>query len=125
MRFINIKLEDLELDLENNGNFYIPATDELVEIVDKIRKRQGYTDLVFGPVEENDVYYNFYLTFDAINQEINIEAICHNGQEDDYESYYIPLFPEEEKMLNNKDYKDKMIEAIYNGILLYFGNNKI
>lgn len=33
--------------------------------------------------------------------------------------------PEEEKLLNNKDYKYKMIEAIYNGILLYFGNNKI
>jgi len=99
MRFTNIKLEDLELDLENNGNFYIPATDELVEIVDKIRKRQGYTDLVFGPVEENDVYYNFYLTFDATNQEIGIEAICHHGQEDDYASYYIPLFPKEEKML--------------------------
>lgn len=98
MRFTNIKLEDLELDLENNGNFYIPATDELVEAVDKIRSRQGYTDLVFG-LEDNDVYYNFYLTFDAPNQEIGIEAICHHGQEDDYESYYIPLFPEEEKML--------------------------
>ena len=39
------------------------------------------------------------ITFDVPNQEIGIEAICHHGQEDDYESYYIPLFPEEEKML--------------------------
>ena len=99
MRFTNIKLEDLELDYDNTGNFYIPATDELVEAVDRIRAREGYTDLVFGPVEENDVYYNFYLTFDAPDKDISIEAICHHGQEDDYASYYIPLFPEEEKML--------------------------
>ena len=33
--------------------------------------------------------------------------------------------PEEEKLLNSKDYKQKMIDAIYNGILLYFGNTAI
>jgi len=33
--------------------------------------------------------------------------------------------PEEEKKLNDKDYKTKMIDAIYRGILLYFGNNQI
>ena len=33
--------------------------------------------------------------------------------------------PEEEKLLNSKDYKNKMVNAIYNGILLYFGNNQI
>ena len=98
MRFTNIKLEDLELDCDNTGNFYVPATDELVEIVDKIRAREGYTDLVFG-LEDNDVYYNFYLTFDAPNQEIGIQAICHHGEEDDYAPYCIPLFLEEEKML--------------------------
>lgn len=98
MRFTNIKLEDLELNYDNTGNFYVPATDELVEIVDKIRAREGYTDLVFG-LEDNDVYYNFYLEFDAPNQEIGMQAICNNGEEDDYASYNIPLFPEEEKML--------------------------
>ncbi len=98
MRFTNIKLEELDLGYENSGNFYVPATDELVEIVDKIRAREGYTDLVFG-LEDNDVYYNFYLGFDATNQEIDIQAICHCGEEDDYASYDIPLFPEEEKML--------------------------
>ena len=33
--------------------------------------------------------------------------------------------PEEEKLLNSEDYKSKMIDSIYNGILLYFGNNQI
>ena len=33
--------------------------------------------------------------------------------------------PEEEKMLNSNEYKTKMVESIYNGILLYFGNIQI
>ncbi|MBR4999244.1 MAG: N-acetylmuramoyl-L-alanine amidase, partial [Clostridia bacterium] len=33
--------------------------------------------------------------------------------------------PEEELLLNSRDYKNQMIEAIYKGILLYFGNKQI
>ena len=33
--------------------------------------------------------------------------------------------PEEERLLNSKEYKQQMVDAIYNGILLYFGNNAI
>ena len=33
--------------------------------------------------------------------------------------------PEEETMLNSESYKNKMVEAIYNGILLYFGDKHI
>ena len=33
--------------------------------------------------------------------------------------------PEEERMLNDESYKNKMINAIYNGIFLYFGNKQI
>lgn len=31
--------------------------------------------------------------------------------------------PEEEKLLNSKEYKEKIVNAIYSGILLYFGNS--
>lgn len=33
--------------------------------------------------------------------------------------------PEEEKMLNSEVYRDKIVNSIYNGILLYFGNTTI
>ena len=33
--------------------------------------------------------------------------------------------PREEKLLNSDEYKNKMIDAIYKGILLYFGNKQI
>lgn len=32
---------------------------------------------------------------------------------------------EEERLLNTEEYKNKMVDAIYNGILLYFGNVNI
>jgi len=33
--------------------------------------------------------------------------------------------PDEEKLLNSKEYRNKIIESIYKGILLYFGNKEI
>ena len=33
--------------------------------------------------------------------------------------------PDEERLLNSEQYKQTVIDAIYNGILLYFGNNQI
>lgn len=33
--------------------------------------------------------------------------------------------PEEERLLNDENYENLIINAIYNGILLYFGNNQI
>ena len=64
-------------------------------------------------------------------------AKVENGKIGDYYilncSYYTAVLiecgfisnPEEERMLNSGEYKSKMIDAIYNGILLYFGNNQI
>lgn len=48
-------------------------------------------------------------------------------------SYYTSVLVEcgflsnskEEKLLNSADYKNKVTDAIFNGILLYFGNNNI
>lgn len=106
MRFVDIQLEDLDLDYENTGTFYIPATDELVELTNNIRKCQGNVDLV-GVEYDNDVYYNFYLMFDVPKQEIKLQANCNNSEEDDWAWYDIQLFPEEEKML-----MFKVIEAL-------------
>lgn len=33
--------------------------------------------------------------------------------------------PEEEQLLKTKEYKNKLIDAVYSGILLYFGNQKL
>ena len=33
--------------------------------------------------------------------------------------------PEEEKLLNTEVYRDKFTDAVFNGIMLYFGNNRV
>ena len=112
MRFENIKLESLDIDLgngENEGNYVIPATDELIEITNKIRKRQGNTDLV-GVEYENDVYYTFYLNFNADKKEISLQAEVAHGEKDDYVFYAIDLFPEEKEMLLWKVVRELLIE---------------
>jgi hypothetical protein len=114
MRFKNIELENLDTDLGNGGyegNFVIPATDELIEITNKIRERQGNTDLV-GVKYENDVYYTHYLSFNADKKEITLQASVANGEKDDYVWYNIELLPEEKEML-----MWKVIKELLNNII--------
>lgn len=108
MRFKNIKLESLDTDLGNgeyDGNYVVPATDELIEITNEIRKRQGNTDLV-GVDYENDVYYTHYLYFNTDKKEITLQASVAHGEKDDYVWYTIELLPEEKEMLMWKVIED-------------------
>lgn len=105
MRFENIVLEELAIDDDNAGNFIVPATDELIKLINRSRRRSGFTDLV-GSEYENDVYYNFYLIFDTDKREVKLQAVCNHGEKDDYMEYGIELFPEEERMLLFKIIKE-------------------
>lgn len=112
MRFTNIELESLDTNLGNgeyDGNYVIPATDELIEITNKIRERQGNTDLV-GVDYENDVYYTYYLCFNADNNEITLQAEVSHGEKDDFVWYTIELFPEEKEMLMWKVIRGLLVE---------------
>ena len=114
MRFENIKLESFDTDMGNGeleGNFIIPSTDELIEITNTIRKRQGNTDLV-GVEYENDVYYTHYLSFNADKKEITLQASVANGEKDDYVWYNIELLPEEKEMLMWKVIKELLNDII-------------
>lgn len=103
MRFEDVKLENLDFTYGNptQGSFEVVATNELVEIFNRERERQGNYDLV--EVEnDNDVYYNFYLIFDANTAgqgHIKLYCVCNNGEKDDKAWYETRLLPEEEEML--------------------------
>lgn len=111
---------DSEIDFNNefSGNYVICANDELVEMTDRLRFYQyGFTDLVSKTVAEdirsgkylsvransdlvdadNDVYYTFYVMFDAKNKEIKLEAQCNNGEQDDFVFYDLPLAPQDKE----------------------------
>lgn len=76
---------------------------------------------------------------DYIQKSLNTycDARLQNGKVGDYYmlncSYYTSILiecgfisnPEEEKLLNSYEYKDLIINSIYKGILLYFGNSQI
>lgn len=108
MRFTDIELEELDMNM-SCGDYVLQATDELIEITNKIRERHGNTDLV-GAGYENDVYYTYYLCFDADKREIALQANVAHGEKDDYMCYTIHLLPEEKEMLMWKVIKELMLE---------------
>lgn len=112
MRFENIYLESLDTNLgcgQYVGNYIIPATDELIGITNKIRERQGNTDLV-GIDYENDVYYTYYLYFNAEKKKITLQAEVSHGEKDDYMCYTIKLLPKEKEMLMWKIIRELLVD---------------
>ena len=110
MRFEHIELEHLDLgNGEYDGNYVVPATDELIEITNNIRKRQGNMDLV-GVDYENDVYYTYYLCFNVCNREITLQAEVSHGEKDDFVWYTIELLPEEKEILMWKVIRELLVD---------------
>ena len=115
MRFEDITLEDIDI-IENGlgkneyeANYLVSATDELIEVTNKIRAEQGNIDLV-GVDYDNDVYYTYYLIFNADKKEISLQAEVAHGEKDDFVWYTIDLFPEEKEMLTWKIIKELLVE---------------
>ena len=97
MRFENLVLEDYEIN-SCIIDFDIEDTDELIDITNYIRKKNGNTDLV-GNEYDNEVYYNFYLICYPDERRISILAICNNGENDDFCDYLLPITNEERENL--------------------------
>ena len=72
----------------------VEANDELIEELNKIRKKYGYTDLVKSDLE-NDVWYSFTLVFELHRKDVRIAGFVNHGKEDDYRSYELPMNSEE------------------------------
>jgi len=103
MRFVDIKLESFDYLGDDDYQFNIPSTDELVETLNSIRERNGNTDLLtmesITDDPENEVTYDFFLNFNTKEQNIQIWATCYNTEKDNDCWYSIPSFPNEDNML--------------------------
>lgn len=101
MRYTNLQVDFVDRDFidftngEHEGNLILCGTTELIELTNNLRKEQGNEDLV-GVDYDNDVYYNFYLMFDATKKEVSIQAVCNHGEKDDEVWYKLPMTNEEE-----------------------------
>lgn len=115
-RFADINIFDVNFCVDDekaglNGDFLIDTTDELIDITNQIRKEKGYVDLVSEKID-NEVYYTFYLCFNADKKEVQIKAICNGAEKDDYEEYELPLTKDEERILLYKIIKELINEEI-------------
>lgn len=98
MRYKNliVDLEDIDFLDEESGDLVLFGTDDLISITNDIRRDLGYTDLV-EVEKDNDEYYNFYLMYNFIKQEISIQAVCNYGEKDEEVWYKLPMTAEEER----------------------------
>lgn len=108
---IYINYEDIIIHENEDGvDFGVTATDELIEIVNEMRKKKGERDLV-GWEFENDVYYNFYLNVFLPYEDITLIAVPY-GSERDEGCLYFPHLTEEDK----KEISYKVIAALLKNI---------
>lgn len=84
-----ITIQNFEWVEDQILSFDLLPTDELLDIADKIRERQGFTDTSTNP--NNDVWYNFYLDIDMVKQSVTLWFQCNNGEKDDYANYDIEI----------------------------------
>lgn len=111
MRYSNIKLSNFEFDSnDTNGCFEVSATEKLIKMADKIRKKSGHTDL--ASKMDNEVYYNFYLYLDVKKMAIKLFFICNGSEKDDYEGYDLPVTNKEKEMLLYKVIKTQLKEIL-------------
>lgn len=110
MRYANLRFEDTWLN-EDSVDFQIEATNELITMVNDIRKVFGNTDLVEVDAD-NEVYYNFYLACMPNERKVQISAICHHGELDDYVTYELPMTSEEKENLMFQAIKELIKEEV-------------
>ncbi len=109
MRFEDIKLEELDLDIDS-ASYYASSSEDLVSWLNAKRKDCGQTDLV-GWQHENDVWYNFYLIFYPYKKEIKLVGVVNESENDDYVNYECELTHKEKEMLMWKVIEDLFKEV--------------
>ena len=82
VRYENLKFEIIANTL-GIVDFEVEATDELIEIVNNIRKEKGYTD--------NGTYYGFCMFYYPADKILNFTAYC----EPECDTYDMPMTNEE------------------------------
>ena len=92
----HIDILEPETDGDGKGNYYVDGDMELVEWIEVLRKECGYTDF---QSMDNEIYYNFYITFDFQKQDIRLIGVSNHTEEDDLVHYECDLTPEEKEYI--------------------------
>ncbi len=104
-----LSLKDFMFEGTKKGSFLLKDQEELIQTANRIREEKGYLDV---SSEENEVYYNFYLTFDCDERSLKLTFTVHNSKADDYGEYSIPIENENQQ----KVLLWKITEDLYNNL---------
>lgn len=93
MHVENMVIQNFEWVEDEILSFEIQSTDELVDLADEIRELNGCTDRASS--NDNDVWYNFTLNVNVVQEKVILWFTCNNGDKDDYANYDIEITDEE------------------------------
>lgn len=101
MRFNDVKFDDIDTNIDGKHDcVFNIISDELVDVTNEIRAKQGYDNFVGVEYDNFDeLYYNFYLYINADEMKISMDVQVYDEKEPDDYWHNIELTPEEEHML--------------------------
>ena len=95
-RFTNLDIYEVIFDADGKGSFSVIADEQVIDWIETLRKANGQEDFLSI---ENDIYYNFYVTFDFSKKEVKLIGVANNTEKDDYVNYECRLTPEEREYI--------------------------
>ena len=81
--------EDFNFEGSNINYYLVSVNDTPINLIDKFRENLGFNDGAGD--SDNDVYYNFYLEFDLVNNTSKISVVVNNSEKDDFAEYTFDL----------------------------------
>lgn len=108
MRFTDVIIQNFEWVDGQILSFDLQPTDELLKLADDIRELNGCADKATD--SSNDVWYNYYLDVDLVQEIVTVWFQCNNGEKDDYAQYDIELDADEVKMFTWKAFRQFAME---------------
>ena len=98
-RFTNLDIYDVIMDADGEGSFSVVADNQVIDWIETLRKANGQEDFIADNNYENDIYYNFYVTFDFSKKEVKLIGVTNGTEKDDYVNYECQLTPEEKEFI--------------------------
>lgn len=95
-RFKNMDINDVIIDADGVGSFNVTADEQVIDWIETLRKANGQED--FRSIK-NDVYYDFFVTFNFRQREVRLIGVANNTEKDDYMNYECQLTPEEKEYI--------------------------
>lgn len=95
-RFTNLDIYDVIMDADGEGSFSVVADEQVIDWIETLRKANGQEDFL---LMENDIYYDFYVTFSFKKREVKLIGVANNTEKDDYVNYECKLTPEEKEFI--------------------------